>query len=661
MKKVRKFVLSVLIALLIITMLPVSASAEDKPGITPVVENNISYTAFLNTYLAATDDGYMRVFGDEENEKKIIVEYYDDSFEIKSRKTIPLELKYWGGFYKGADAYYVAEGTDNESEIDSAEVIRIIKYDKNWNKLGAASITGNTEIFGGQVRYPFYSYCTEMTEYNGTLYLVTGHEGYVDPQFNQGHQGFLMVAVDEAKMKGKIVASDYWHSFSQYIDYKDSYLYVLEQSEGSRRTQISKYDPENIEYLPPEVISVLDYGGERTSARAISCFASVDGLGISSDNLLCLGTSIDQSNYDNADWNTPYNIYLTVTPISNFSEKATKVKWLTDYSDEGKGFIGAKITKVNDNRFMISWEESFADSDYFFDVSDNNDLLSYGKLHYLFVDGSGNKLTDEFVVNAPLSTCKPIVKNSEIVFYSANSHMVDFYSINSNTGKFTKKAYGVAGENVRWSLKNGVFTVSGTGSMSSAETSYVYFTDSCWRAIKDDVKKIIVKSGITDIPESEFSEFGSLKEVYIEPGLKSIGKEAFAYCGSLEKITIPSSVTSIGEDIVWSGWYWGDFEGHIYSTPIYAEKGSYAEKYAAKYDIPFVAIVDLSYGDIDGDGSVTSADALLILRASVGLELFTDEQTKYADVNGDGSVDSADSLAVLRYSVGFKDAGINIG
>ena len=39
--------------------------------------------------------------------------------------------------------------------------------------------------------------CVEMTETNGTLYIVTGHEGYVDESVGQGHQGFLMIAVDQ--------------------------------------------------------------------------------------------------------------------------------------------------------------------------------------------------------------------------------------------------------------------------------------------------------------------------------------------------------------------------------------------------------------------------------------------------------------------------------
>ena len=89
-------------------------------------------------------------------------------------------------------------------------------HDTNWNRSGAASITSNPDLFGGEVRYPFDYGCVEMTETNGTLYIVTGHEGYVDESVGQGHQGFLMIAVDQASMTGKIVSCDLWHSFCMF-------------------------------------------------------------------------------------------------------------------------------------------------------------------------------------------------------------------------------------------------------------------------------------------------------------------------------------------------------------------------------------------------------------------------------------------------------------
>lgn len=59
-------------------------------------------------------------------------------------------------------------------------------------------------------------------------------------------------------------------------------------------------------------------------------------------------------------------------------------------------------------------------------------------------------------------------------------------------------------------------------------------------------------------------------------------------------------------------------------------------------------------GDVDGDGSITAADARLALRASVGLETLTEAQKAAADVDHDGSVTAADARLILRASVGLE-------
>jgi len=59
-------------------------------------------------------------------------------------------------------------------------------------------------------------------------------------------------------------------------------------------------------------------------------------------------------------------------------------------------------------------------------------------------------------------------------------------------------------------------------------------------------------------------------------------------------------------------------------------------------------------GDVDSDGSVTSSDARLTLRASVDLEKFTEEETFTADADEDGNISSADARLILRASVGLE-------
>lgn len=59
-----------------------------------------------------------------------------------------------------------------------------------------------------------------------------------------------------------------------------------------------------------------------------------------------------------------------------------------------------------------------------------------------------------------------------------------------------------------------------------------------------------------------------------------------------------------------------------------------------------------SIGDPNSDSKVNSADALMILKASVRQITLTSNQTKAADINKDGKVNSQDALIALNISVG---------
>ena len=57
-------------------------------------------------------------------------------------------------------------------------------------------------------------------------------------------------------------------------------------------------------------------------------------------------------------------------------------------------------------------------------------------------------------------------------------------------------------------------------------------------------------------------------------------------------------------------------------------------------------------GDVNGDGSVDTSDALLALRIYVGTYSATDVQRNAADVSKDGVIDTTDALLMLRFYVG---------
>lgn len=65
----------------------------------------------------------------------------------------------------------------------------------------------------------------------------------------------------------------------------------------------------------------------------------------------------------------------------------------------------------------------------------------------------------------------------------------------------------------------------------------------------------------------------------------------------------------------------------------------------------YVSMQKYLIGDINGDGTIDSADSLLAMQYSVGTASLTDMQKVRADVNFDGSINSTDSMMINQYGV----------
>ena len=64
-------------------------------------------------------------------------------------------------------------------------------------------------------------------------------------------------------------------------------------------------------------------------------------------------------------------------------------------------------------------------------------------------------------------------------------------------------------------------------------------------------------------------------------------------------------------------------------------------------------VIPSQIGDVNGDGTVDSSDARLVLQAEVDLVQFTTVQKIAADVNGDGKINSTAARMILQYEVGL--------
>ena len=119
---------------------------------------------------------------------------------------------------------------------------------------------------------------------------------------------------------------------------------------------------------------------------------------------------------------------------------------------------------------------------------------------------------------------------------------------------------GTCGDNLTWTLdSDGLLTISGTGNMSNYSIGSEY--DSIYRLYKDyttapwggsfekgnQVKSVVIKSGVTSIGYSAFRGCMKLTSVTIGNSVTSIMDYAFMSCKGLASVTIGNSVTSIGK------------------------------------------------------------------------------------------------------------------
>lgn len=123
----------------------------------------------VKAYLKETDNGFMRV---EAYSDSVVVEEYSDSFQLTGQQKLDMELHLFGGCFCGDSYNFLVFGQNNPDESDETEVVRIVKYDKEWNRLDAASVRGaNTSV-------PFDAGSLRMAESQDMLYIHTCHEMY---------------------------------------------------------------------------------------------------------------------------------------------------------------------------------------------------------------------------------------------------------------------------------------------------------------------------------------------------------------------------------------------------------------------------------------------------------------------------------------------------
>ena len=147
----------------------------------------------VRSYLMAGNGSFMtRV---EYTGDRITVESYNETGQILSQQDLAVELPLFGGFYSGDQYNFFVFGQENPEEDDGREVIRVVRYTKDWRRLDDARLTGANTVT------PFHAGSLCMVQCGDMLYIRTSHKMYQNPSDGLNHQANLTFCVQISTME----------------------------------------------------------------------------------------------------------------------------------------------------------------------------------------------------------------------------------------------------------------------------------------------------------------------------------------------------------------------------------------------------------------------------------------------------------------------------
>lgn len=368
--------------------------------------------------------------------------YAPDSF-LRGRPMI------WGGFFEGSDSFYIVAGAANRQEDDSLPVIRVTRYTKEWEWVHSCEISGcNTTV-------PFDASSVSLVEVGDRVYLKTGHEMYTssDGLNHQASMAFVFDKETMAPIAGETgvsnIGSTYGyvsHSFNQDLAVLDGSVYSLEHGDAYPRAVVIKRLESSAGKSYANVLDIAGTVGNNTTGVTTGGLESSSVRG----TLLSVGNSVDQETFAAAgesDYGLARNVWLAVTDADTLESKNV---WLTSYDAHATGSASTpQIVKVGEDRFLIVWENYRWES---------GSLVHTDTISYVFVDGSGEVLSEVFTHDGALSSCQPVADGGTIVWYVTGTHwstsplgygydtVPTFYLVDLLTGELSTRQAGAGSE-----------------------------------------------------------------------------------------------------------------------------------------------------------------------------------------------------------------------
>lgn len=357
-----------------------------------------AWATTIDSYLTTSPDGNLMRVQAGALDGKLLIEYYDTSYNFKRAMTLDLSLPIFGAFYESNDNYYVLTGQNNPDHNDSVETYRVTKYSKDWKAQGSCS------LFGANTAQPFAFGTARMMVSGNYLYVRTCHVMY------NGHQANVTFSVNTSDMsimdqyyKVEYTPSGYVsHTFTQFLKMDNGTFLGVDQGDTY---------PRGINLVKSTIDSSTGRFTKNFSTSVIMDFtlgsgtytaATVGGFEYSDSSYLVAGScDIDNTR-------TTRNVFILSAPKSS---DTPVIRYLSNYAGTEDTASAPHLIKTGSNSFIIMWS-------------------SQGHVYYTALDGNGQQTSSIYQMVGNLSDCVPVIVNGKLIWYTWKNEVNTFYSIN---------------------------------------------------------------------------------------------------------------------------------------------------------------------------------------------------------------------------------------
>ncbi len=675
-------------------LLPAGVSAAaanvltlDGKPVRNVGANN--YTVHANpvkSYLSPLADGaFVRVCATFED--TLLAEWYSAGGKLQKTKTVDYPLPIFGGFYFGETYNFAIYGQQNLSDDPNAVVMEAVRYDKEMNALDSVTLRGmNTYI-------PFDAGSCRFAEAGGRLYIYTCHEMFDHGDGNH-HQANMTLVFDVSPLQLVAETSKVSnngtgyvsHSFNQFIAADGKFVYRADHGDAHPRgLYISKTGTDTPVTSVTYTVPLQFPGGVGINSTG----ATLGGMALTNTNVL-LAAAIDSQTaeythfYDYSS-DEQRNI-LVVSADKSLNDDKNRSYRVTSYAADSNIDVSTPhLTAIGGDTALLMWEET--DREKGVTVTRACLLNAYGQ-----------PKTDVHTLEARLSDCAPVPAADGSVYwyvsdenrvYTADgyvtetdgtnlllykldpAHISDFTPLKHNW-RLTKTLTAATCE----TDGKGQFTCAVCGSQKTEKIPALGHDWGAWDYGSFEEHVRVCKNDPKHVERGRHN----WETVYVETPPTCTDEGYGRVSCDICRYYVTGWVIPPAHD--WSAWkpytdklhkrYCRTDESHTETAkhswkktgataPTAAQNGStlYTCEVCGAERIEVIPATGVSFrpGDVSLNGSVSTDDARLALRAAIGLEQYAKGSLPFlaADVAAPlNKLTTADARRILRAAIGLE-------